>query len=490
MDDDMPDAAPPAIWDDLVDYEAERNLAGCALKDGDNFLLDVAPAEFHDEQLAALWAAGQALVAAGLQVDLAVVQDKVREQGGEASLEWLSKLVARDIFSGNAPVWAAKVREMAWRRRQLPQLQDAARVLYAAQGACGADYLAALAAAHDRAARGLAQPAVARTSTWADIAAQLAPVTFDWPGWLAPGFLSLLVSASGEGKSNLLLRIAGVYLCGWAWPDGAPYGGVTGKVLWCEAEAAQAMNSQRAQAWGLPLEHILSPLADPLDDVDLLKPQHRDVITALAGRDDVRLVAVDSLSAACHGLGRAEDLMPVMLWLAALARDTGKPVIVLHHLRKRGLLDTNTGVLLDRVRDSTVIVQLARVVWAIDTPDLNDTEHKRLSVIKSNLAAFPEPLGIRIGAAGVECDAAPQPPRVETQLDKACELLQCLLDRQPVTASELEAEANAAGISWDTMKRAKEKLRIVARRDGRAGRWLWSLPYLAPAEQEGQPADT
>ena len=46
-----------------------------------------------------------------------------------------------------------------------------------------------------------------------------------------------------------------------------------------------------------------------------------------------------------------------------LARDTGKPVLCTHHLRKKGLQD-GEAVTLDRLRGSSATVQTARLVWA------------------------------------------------------------------------------------------------------------------------------
>jgi hypothetical protein len=241
---------------------------------------------------------------------------------------------------------------------------------------------------------------------------------------------------------------------------------------------------ERAKAWGIPLESVLSPFTNPLDDVNLFDAEHLAAIARVAARDDVRLVVVDSLSGATGGKGKGEDLMPVVKWLAELARDLCKPILVLHHLRKRGVFDSGDVVSLDRVRDSTVIIQPSRVVWAIDAPDANNTEHKRLSVIKSNLGRFPQALGLHIGDDGLTFDDAPQAPKAETQIDKAKDLLKALLDSGPLPSVDLETEARGAGISWDTMKRAKDALGVVARRDGKAGKWYWALSYGQEAEQE------
>jgi len=313
-------------------------------------------------------------------------------------------------------------------------------------------------------------------STWADAAGAIGPVTWDWPAWLPCGFLSELVGESGAGKSIAALRVASCYLRGDPWPDGSNHQGEPGAIVWAEAEAAQALNVGRAQAWGLPMERIISPLGDPFGDMDLRNPEHVVALTAAAQRPDVRAVIVDSLSGACGGREKADEMMPVVLSLAALARDTGKAVLLLHHLRKRGLFDAGNVITLDRVRGSTVIVQPARVVWAIDVPDPNEPDRRRLSVIKSNLGRFPEPVGFAIDDNGPVFGAAPEPPKQETQLDRGIELLRAALARGPVQSTDLEEEAHGAGLSWDTVKRAKEKLCVVARRDGKTGKWTWALP--------------
>ena len=99
-----------------------------------------------------------------------------------------------------------------------------------------------------------------------------------------------------------------------------------------------------------------------------------------------------------------------------------------------------------------------------------------LSTLKNNLARFPEPLGFEISDAGLHFGEAPKAPRVETQADKACDLLRTLLDKGPVLSEELEKEAKGAGLSWDTMKRAKKRLRIIAKRNGVTRKWSWALP--------------
>ena len=169
--------------------------------------------------------------------------------------------------------------------------------------------------------------------------------------------------------------------------------------------------------------------------------------------------------------------MGTVMWFSQLARDTGKPVLILHHLRKRGLLDSGEGVSLDRVRDSSTIVQPARVVWALDTPNPN-ADPRRLSVIKSNLARFPDPIGFTFGDDGLTFGQAPEMPKPETQEARAKDLLRALLADGPMETTQLEQEAKGAGVSMETMRRAKDDLAIKPRRDGKTGKWSWALPAV------------
>lgn len=314
-------------------------------------------------------------------------------------------------------------------------------------------------------------------STWSDLDGILGPLEWDWEGWLAKGFLHILVGQTGEGKSRLALRVAATYLTDLDFPDGASYEGARGSIGWAEAEAGQAMNRDRARAMGLPTDNILSPLSNPLDDFRLSVPEHQARLAELAMRPDVKIIVVDSLSGADPTAEKSTEDAKSINWLAALARDCQKPILLTHHLRKRGMLDTEGEVDLDRVRGISTILQYARVIWAIDTPDLTNKETKRLSVIKSNLAKKPKPIGFTINDT-IEFTDAPEKPRNDGPQDRAMDLLLSLLAKGPMKASDIEDNFNGAGISRRAMFDGKKALSIVATR--RENRWYWALP----AEEE------
>lgn len=310
-----------------------------------------------------------------------------------------------------------------------------------------------------------------KPSTWADIEKVLGPITWSWENWLPDGMLTIVASKPGIGKSSLCLRIAASFLTGAEWPDGTKFDQEQGKVLWCEAESAQAINLDRAKRWGLPTKKILTPVK-PLEDVRLEIAHHKGALATLAMRDDIKLIIIDSLRGVLSGDENSSETSDLVMWLASLARDSGKPILLTHHLRKRGLLDSGDNIDLDRLRGSSAIVQAARVVWALDTPNPQEKDWVRLSVIKNNLAEFAEPVGMAIDE-NIRFGVAPQAPKQETASDKMRDLLLDLLRSEPRPSKEIYAEVEGAGLSIATAKRVKKDLGIssIRKDDG----WYWSL---------------
>ena len=65
----------------------------------------------------------------------------------------------------------------------------------------------------------------------AEIADQLRPVQWLWPGWLPLGMITLLAARPGTGKSLVALDLAHRIITGQAWPDGQPWPDGTGAVV-------------------------------------------------------------------------------------------------------------------------------------------------------------------------------------------------------------------------------------------------------------------
>lgn len=312
--------------------------------------------------------------------------------------------------------------------------------------------------------------------SWSDLEAQIAPIEWAWSQWLPLGTLTLLAGQSGSGKSALCLNVASTFICGSKWPDASDCGSISGSVMWLDFEAAQAINVERAKSTGLPLDRILLPFRDPFHTPQLNRQTDKRLIErALDQRNDVRLLVLDSLSGA-HGMDENDaSVISVVIWLAELARDARIAVLLVHHLRKTRSDERLGEVTLDRVRGSSALVQPARVVWAIDSPDPLDQGNWRLHVIKSNLARFPEPIGFHIGDNAIpRFGPPPSPPRSTSMLQEAVGFLLERLSAGPQKGTEMFDEAKERGISPATLKRAKASLHVVSKKRSDGSWWILS----------------
>jgi replicative DNA helicase len=457
--------------------QVEESLLGSVIIDPDVFgsvSSIVSSSDFYIIKNRLVWEAFASLNEQSIPIDFITLTEELNKRhhleeiGGPAFLASITNTVPTSL---HANAYALEVFQQSQRRRLLNGAQDLAKLVFSANGNFRERALDVLLDLQTK------LNVINGTKTfknWSDMDEILSPISWHWPKWLAGGLFTLMVAESGSGKTALALRIAGCYLSGLPWPDGTPFLFETGCVGWCESESFQAGNLERGKKWGLPIDKILSPLENLMDDFRLDREDHKAALVNLALEERVKLVVVDSLSGSNRQSEQDTEMLSLVLWLASLARDCGKPVIVTHHLRKSGIQDVDTTVNLDRVRGSSSIVQPARLIWAIDVPDPNDKNHKRLSVIKSNLARFPDPIGITIDDTGIFFGQAPTPPKIETQTDKAVDLLTALLYDEPMKAADLEQEFKHAGIGWRTANEAKKRLGIIAIR--KDNHWIWSLP--------------
>ena len=60
-------------------------------------------------------------------------------------------------------------------------------------------------------------------------------------------------------------------------------------------------------------------------------------------------------------------------------------------------------------------------------------------------------------------------------LDEAKQFLQSIMATGPTPVEDLQKEAKGAGLSWDTIKRAKGALGLKSAKVGMTGGWVWKL---------------
>lgn len=309
--------------------------------------------------------------------------------------------------------------------------------------------------------------------TLADLDAILPKIQWLWHPWLPRGFVTLLVGKPGVGKSALALALAQTILRGTPWPDLSKNSNKGGLIVWADTESTHAITLERATDWGVRKDELIVPSVgeDLLVELRLDTDEGWWAMQGEAHRKNVRLIVIDSLRGSFRGSENRSEIVGFMSQLAELATRTQTPLLLIHHLRKRGLQDGDD-IDIDRVRGSSAIVQMARCVWAVDKVHKDDII-VRCQQIKNNLARFPEPFGFEITERGVIFTEAPVEPQVRSQLDIAKDWLVEVLADSPVPASDIFKQGDNVGLSKRTVQRAKSALGI--NHIFQENQWFWTI---------------
>jgi hypothetical protein len=471
---------------DLFNVEAERQVLGAVLLDAQEVLQfptvkALQPADFWDARHRDIWAAILALANACTSIDQITVADELNKRGQLVVVGGATALLdaVNDCLSyANADHHAGIV--LSWARRR--RVRDIIAGLGASLSKDG-PFDAALREALD----GLSTEAMAGTGpvearTMEAIREFFGNITWAWPSWIPVGHLSMIAGPQSCGKSYLAARLIATLSGHYEyWPDGTPVGGfdkLPCRCLLAETEQMRGAYAQRLEAMGVGSHWVIFGPGDETHVPDLLR--EADVIERLARQESVGAIIVDSLSGG-HSLKEdGAEMRRLLVRYAAMAARLYIPVILVHHARKRGEVEA-MAVTLDRIRGSSTITQFCRSVLTLYRLQENDQQGPvRMEAIKCAFCAPPPAIGFTITGKGLTFCDAPELARGESQLDRACDLLLALLADGPVASTELEDEAEGAGISWKTAKRAKVQLGIVAKREKKEGestaRWYWALP--------------
>ncbi len=325
------------------------------------------------------------------------------------------------------------------------------------------------------------------------------PVEWIWPGRVARGKHTCLGGDPGGGKSNLAMFIAAQISTGGEWPCGegrAPQGSVL--ILSAEDGAGDTIVPRlHAAKADCDRVHLISAVRtdyrkfrgfDLQADIALLEDKLIEI-------GDVAAVIVDPISSY---LGRTDshknaEVRAVLEPLSAMAERTRVAVVSITHFGKAGV---SVGAkALHRFIGSIAFVGAPRMAFAV-VDDPEDKDRRLLLHVKNNLAPPPPGLAFRLRqtilaehvmASYVEWERAPVALtanealafEADTSVSDAENFLRDLLTIGPVSVKQIQAESEGAGLSWRTVRRAKERLGIAVKRVGglaRDGRWEWHLP--------------
>ncbi len=333
-------------------------------------------------------------------------------------------------------------------------------------------------------------------------ASQIVPQAIEWlwPGRIALGKQVIVAGEPGLGKSQLALWIAATVTRGGAFPHNegrAPRGSVV--ILSAEDDAADTIRP-RLDAAGAEVARVQIVSAvkreggrrgfDLQGDLSLLGQ-------LIENMGDVRLVVVDPISSY---LGRVDshknaELRAVLEPVGEMAARLRTSILSVTHLNKGG----QGGPANSRFIGSVAFVAGPRAAFIV-TRDPDDDARRLFLPTKNNLAPEGRGLAFRIAmmetpsgllapsivwdsegvtmTANEALAAASVTPRSPGR-DGAEAFLRTVLKDGPKAVTDVQAEAERAGLAWATVRRAKTSLSVEVAKIGIQGEWFWSLPGIA-----------
>lgn len=323
-----------------------------------------------------------------------------------------------------------------------------------------------------------------------------------WPGRIPLGKLTLFAGDPGLGKSFVTLDIVARVTRGTDWPD-ARTNTKPGSAIILSAEDDPADTIRpRLEAAGADLSKI-----HILEAVRRIKPNGESVldhfslqndITALqdaaVSLNDVSLIVIDPISAYLGGTDSHVNskVRALLAPLATISQTLRIAVLAVDHLSK------SNRPAIYRPNGSIAFTAAARAVWFF-AKDMDDPVQRLMLPGKLNLAPEQTGLGYTLkendhgmvavvwgGPVTMSADSVLQTEAMEERSERmeAMDWLREQLSSGSVSASQLRKDANSAGLSWITVRRAKDALGIAPCKNSFAGGWSWELPAPEDAHSE------
>jgi putative DNA primase/helicase len=323
-----------------------------------------------------------------------------------------------------------------------------------------------------------------------------------WNGYLATGKVHIVAGAPGTGKTTLAIGFIGTVTSGGRWPD-STRARVGSALIWSGEDSAADTLLPRLIASGANLEkvHFVGDLQtingarpfDPAEDFATLEAEAARI-------PDLRFVLVDPIVSAIAGDGhKGNDVRRGLQPLVHFAQRTGCAVVGISHFSK-GTAGRDP---VERVTGSVAFGALARVVLATAKMRDEDGGGRIMVRAKSNIgldgggfrydlrqvelqgrhagivATRPEWTGTLEGAArellaAVETDSDPEE---RSATDEASERLRELLEEGgSIETQAARRQLKADGFTDKQIRRARESLGVVRKREGYGGKDYWRLP--------------
>lgn len=364
--------------------QAERAVLGALLLGGNQSteqaqtILGTDPDVFFLKEHRDIYRAIRSLIAEGNPVDLVTVTIRGEQQGASFSATYLSELSGCAPTTANAPYYARLVRR-----------GDAERKLEVMGGALARAARKGDVADAQVLARQIAEMDCDCSETRPQFTLDPIPDLDALPetDWLfheliPTGYVSMLTSQSGLGKSRMALGLAVSVVTGHAiWPSFVPK--KVGHVLYLSAEDSAVTVGHRlrsyrdvhsipADKWGAGIMSRLHLQCESGCDMVEFDPQTRTVsptpyfysVLSWCRKETPALVIIDTLSDHAGGINENDNSQMKAAFKAfkLLAQASGGSVLVVHHLSK-GSADPDKAVSANDVRGASASVASSRAVF-------------------------------------------------------------------------------------------------------------------------------
>jgi putative DNA primase/helicase len=328
-------------------------------------------------------------------------------------------------------------------------------------------------------------------------------VNWLWPMRIPVGKLTIVAGEPGLGKSFLTMDLAAHVTTGRPWPDCADNPGTrmpAGSVVLLSAEddledtvrprldAAGADVSKVTALQGVEYGDAGNPTRQRCFNLEQDLPA---LELAIQAQPNCQLVIIDPITAY---LGETDshknaEIRGLLKPLSDLAAQYGVAVVCVSHLNKASGTKA-----MHRVTGSLAFIAAARAGWLV-AADPDDAGRRLLLPIKNNLAENIGGLAYRItdcalawelGAVTMSADDAlsDEPGEHRPMAIDPVQWLADLLAEGPLPKRDIDESAAANMLSSAMVRRAKNRLGVVARKEGfeSGSRWIWFLPGYAPPD--------
>jgi putative DNA primase/helicase len=334
---------------------------------------------------------------------------------------------------------------------------------------------------------------------------KIEPVSWLWHNYLAGKKINIIAGAPGAGKTTLALALAAIVTLGPGghWPDGTAVDQQGDVIIWSGEDGVADTLAPRLLACGADMRRVRfvgrvhdggeTRLFDPAHDMPELR-------RAMLAGGNCKLLIVDSIVSVVSGDDHKNGLVRRALEaLAALCEELGCAVLGISHFSK----GTGNRDPLERVTGSLAYGAYARVVLVTAKRQDIDGGGRVLAHAKSNLGpdvggltydieqvAVPGHPGIHASrirwgvrlegtAREILAEAEGQEPAGEQgALAEAMAFLTDLLSAGPMLATRVKQEAEGAGHTVATIRRAEKALAVESYREGgigTSGKWYRRL---------------